>query len=145
MSGATVAADPAVRDFVGRFGDAWARPTAEGLAGLCHPEVRLVQPMMPAMRGRPEAARGFAELLARVPDLRGEVVRWSGAGELVFIELTLTGTLARRPFSWTVADRILLEDGLVRERISYFDPLPLLFESLKAPRTWPGFVRLLRG
>jgi hypothetical protein len=143
--GATAGADPAVRDFVERFRHAWARPTGEGLAAICHPEVRLVQPLMRELRGRAAAAAGFGELLRLVPDLRGEVERWSGEGELVFIELTLSGTVARRRFSWTVVDRILLEEGLVRDRISYFDPLPVVLESLRAPRNWRGFVRLLRG
>ena len=44
----------------------------------------------------------------------------------MFIELTLRGHLGSKPVEWTVVDRIILEDGLIRERRSYFDPAPLL-------------------
>jgi hypothetical protein len=145
MIEAAAASDPAVRDFVERFQAAWARPTAEGLAAICHPEVRLGQPLMRELRGRAAVAAGFGELLRAMPDLRGDVERWSREGQLVFIELTLSGTLSGRRVSWTVVDRILLEDGLVRERISYFDPLPLVLGSLRAPRSWRRFIRLMRG
>jgi hypothetical protein len=52
----------------------------------------------------------------------------------VFIELTLRGHLGRRPVEWTVVDRIILEDGLIRERRSYFDPAPLLKAVALRPR-----------
>jgi hypothetical protein len=58
------------------------------------------------------------------------------------IELTLRGTLGRRPLEWTVADRIVLHDGLMAERHSYFDPTPLLPAMLRSPR---AALRLLRG
>ncbi len=130
-------------EFVERFESTWARPSAKSLAALAHPEVVLVQPGMRTMRGRAQAERGWGELFEVLPDLRGEVLDWSGEGELVFIRLRLTARVARRPFSWTLVDRIELEDGLVRERISYFDQLPLLLETLKSPSKWPRLVRLM--
>jgi hypothetical protein len=42
--------------------------------------------------------------------------RWAETADGVFIELTLSGHLGRRPLEWTVVDRIILEDGLIRER-----------------------------
>jgi hypothetical protein len=43
----------------------------------------------------------------------------------VLMELPLRGHLGGKPLQWVVVDRIVLEDGLIRER-SYFDPAPLL-------------------
>jgi hypothetical protein len=131
-------------EFVERFAEAWSRPTGARLAALCHPEVRLVQPLMRETRGREAGARAFDELLALVPDLHAEVHRHGVTEGGVLIEFSLIGTLARRPYTWHVVDRITLEDGLVAERISYFDALPVLLESLKAPRKAPGFLKLMR-
>jgi ketosteroid isomerase-like protein len=133
----------AAAEFVTRFAETWADPSPEGLAALGHPDIVLIQPTMRTMRGRDEVQRGWRELFATMPDLRGEVLGWSSTGDVVYIHLSLRATLARRPFEWTLIDRIRLEDGLVRERISYFDPLPVVLESLKKPSRWPALVRLM--
>jgi hypothetical protein len=39
-----------------------------------------------------------------------------------------------RPIEWTVVDRIVLEDGLIRERRSYFDSVPLVKAMASRPR-----------
>ena len=141
---AAASADAAAEDFVRRFQAAWSEPRAERLGSLLHEDVVLVQPLMPRRAGREQAVRGFGRLLRAIPDLRGEVLDWRGDGSLVFIELTLSGTVAWRPFEWTLADRITLEDGVVRERVSYFDPLPLLLETLKRPSRWADLLGLMR-
>ena len=41
---------------------------------------------------------------------------------------------AKPPVEWTVVGRIILEDGLIRERRSYFDPAPLLRAVALRPR-----------
>jgi ketosteroid isomerase-like protein len=133
----------AAAEFVERFTEVWAEPTAERLAGLCHPDVVLIQPTVRTMRGRDDALQGWRELFATMPDLHGDVLGWSAAGDAVYIELRLRATIARRAFGWTLVDRIRLEDGLVRERVSYFDPTPVLLESLKRPSRWPALVRLM--
>jgi hypothetical protein len=136
------AADSAAADFVHEFARAWADPSPERLADLAHPDVRLRQPMMRPMRGRAAWREAVRELLGLVPDLRGEVVRWAASGPDLFIELRLRGTLGRRPYEWTLVDHIRLEDGLVRERVSYFDPLPLVLEGLKRPSRLLANLRL---
>ena len=46
---------------------------------------------------------------------------------------------------WTVVDRIILEDGLIRERRSYFDPAPLLKAVALRPRaSLPLLLSLLK-
>jgi hypothetical protein len=134
--------DPPAEDFVRRFAAAWADPSPECLEALAHPDVLLRQPMMRPVRGAAAWRETVRELLGLVPDLRGEVLRWAGSGQDLFIELALRGTLARRPYEWTLVDRIKLEDGLVRERVSYFDPLPLMLEGLKRPSRLPRNLRL---
>lgn len=111
--------------FVEAFAEAWAKPTPDRLAGLLHPAVRLVTPLSPVVEGRDAARAEFARLLGLLPDLHAEVHRWGAHGDVVFIEFTLHARAGGRPFQWDVVDRFLLERGLARERVSYFDSLPL--------------------
>ena len=129
-------------EFVQRFRDAWADPSPERLNALLHPDGRLVQPIEPEIRGHAEAARAWRRLFYLLSDCRAEVLSWRGADGLVFIQGHLGGTLAGRRIEWTFVDRIQLEDGLVTERIAYFDPLPLFAQILRHP---PGWLRFLRS
>jgi hypothetical protein len=128
-------------DFVQRFAEVWANPSPDRLLGLLHPEVRLVQPVEGEINGHAEVREFWDRLFALMPDLRGEVLRWAGSEDLLLIEERLYGTLGGRPVEWVTADHIRLEDGLVRERIARFDPTPLLAATIRAPRSWPQFVR----
>ena len=131
-------------DFVARFTETWADPSPERLNALLHPQGRLVQPLSKPLVGHDEHLAAWKRLFAQFPDLRAEVHDWAGSGELVFIEFTLKATIGGRPYSWPCTDRIRLEDGLVKERIAYFDPLPLVATVLRRPSAWPAFIRALR-
>ena len=129
-------------DFVKRFTEAWADPSPDRLNALLHPDGRLLQPIEPEIRGHAEAARAWRRLFYLLPDCRAEVLSWSGDDGLVFIQGRLGGTLAGRRVEWTFVDRIRLEDGLVTERIAYFDPLPVMGQILRRPQ---GLLRFLRS
>lgn len=144
MSTTTERASSDVAAFVERFIEAWAHPKLEGFAALVHPDVVLEQPMMPRMVGAGAQREGFRRLLEGFPGLRGEVLSWSGTSERLFIELRLN-VPGRRPLEWTVVDRIRLEDGLVRERITYMDSLPLLLGVLTRPWLWRPLARMQLG
>ena len=133
--------------FAERFAAGWAAggPAdrfVDHFAPLCAPDLLLIQPLSPPLRGI-EGLRSMArQLFEAMPDLRGEVLRWGPTHDGLIIELTLRGTLGRRPLEWTVADRIVLRDGLMVERRSYFDPTPLLPAMMRSPR---ASLRTLRG
>jgi SnoaL-like domain len=131
-------------DFTRRFGEAWAAPSGARLAALLTEDVHLVQPLMREIRSREAAARAFDELIALVPDLRSEVLRWGATHDGVLIEHRMQGTLGRRPYRWAVVDRLLLREGLAKERIAYFDPLPVLAQLLRRPERIPAALKLLR-
>jgi SnoaL-like domain len=131
-------------DFTRRFGEAWAAPTGERLAALLTADVHLVQPLMRPVHDRESARRAFDELFALVPDMHSDVLRWGPTEDGVLIEHRMTGTLGRRPYSWDVIDRLILEDGLARERIAHFDPFPVMAQLLRSPRRIPAALRLLR-
>ena len=133
--------------FAEQFAEGWAAggPAdrfVEHFAPLCTPQVLLVQPLSPPLRGL-EGLRRMAEpLFSAMPDLCGEVLRWAPTDDGVIIELRLYGTLGGRPVEWITVDRIILHGGLMAERRAYFDPLPLLPAMLSRPR---AALRLMRG
>jgi len=127
--------------FVQAFAEGWAG-RHERLLDLLHPDVRLIQPMMPPISGRDDARTKFLEPLLRLlPDMRIEVTRWSAAGDLLFIEWIATATLAGQPLRWTGVDRFVLAQGQAVERVAYFDAVPLIAAIVRHPSTWLSFVR----
>jgi SnoaL-like domain len=99
-----------------------------------HPNTVLIQPIAGPARGPGALRQLFEPLFTAIPDLVGDLKRWGETADGAFIELTLHGQLGGRPVEWTVVDRIILEDGLIRERQSYFNPAPLLKAIALRPR-----------
>ena len=60
--------------FAAAFADAWSAPTPDRLVALLHPDVTLLQPHLPPVRGRDAAHAELQRLLRWMPDLHGEVV-----------------------------------------------------------------------
>jgi hypothetical protein len=63
----------------------------------------------------------------------------------VFIEFTLSGTYGGRAIAWDAVDRFTFTDGLIAERVSYFDSAPLVVKLLGRPSGWERLVRLGGG
>ena len=129
------------------FAACWREPDPERfLKRFCEAmteDIRLEQPLIPASVGQAGFCAEFRRLRRFVPDLRGELKHWAWSGEYLFIELRLSGSLGRKQISWTLIDRLRLdEQGLCSERISYFDPLPLILSICLTPSCW---LRLLRS
>ncbi|HEY2385788.1 MAG TPA: nuclear transport factor 2 family protein [Candidatus Binatia bacterium] len=123
---AAAAAPPGVRDpaadFVARFADFWRPPVdLRVLETLLHPDSRLVAPGMPTTVGRAAGIEAFRSVFMLVPDLHIDVVRWRGGGDVVFIETIMRGTMNGHTLEIPAVDRITIRDGMVLERIAYFD------------------------
>src|SRR5690242_19472988 len=93
--------------FVEAFRSFWRAPSLERLGDVLREDARLVQPLAPEMRGLAAVRAVFGPIFAWLPDLRGEVDRWSASGDVVFIELRLRGTMAGRPLEWPLVDRFV--------------------------------------
>lgn len=137
---ARVDAVPAVAaEFVEGFRRFWRDPDPAELAGLLTGDVRLVQPLSPALNGIAEAQAELRRLFRWLPDMRGKVDRWRGDGEDVLIEFRLRARIGSRTVGWPVVDCFSLAGGRARERVSCFGPLPVLLQHARATRS------LLRG
>lgn len=122
--------------FVDRFEARWSKSSADALGELLTDDVVLIQPAMPSIAGKRAANDAFSRLFRLIPDLHVQVHRWAAHDQVLFIEFTLIGTFGGREVSWPAVDRFLLRDGLAAERISYFDPMPLMLTTLRRPRGW---------
>ena len=135
----------AAADFVRFFGEGWAKPKPDGFIehfrSRFHPDAHLVQPTLPPASGWPEVEERFRELFALFPDYLVTVDDWAARGDVVWIGVTHRATIGRRSVSLRGVDRVVLEDGLLRERIAFFDSLVTIPAAAAAPRTWPTLVR----
>ena len=127
-------------DFVARFADVLVGPerraTRRG-AGERRSPRRADDAGQHDARGRPGGRS--QEIFGLITDLTGEVRRWGQTDDGVLIELTLSGRLGGRPITLEAIDRLVIgEDGLATERISYFDPTPLVLTAARRPRPGRG-------
>jgi ketosteroid isomerase-like protein len=135
--------------FVAEFAQGWAEPDVEEfIAYFCarfDPEVRLSQPLASDGVGHDALRKQFRRLFTLIPDISGTVRRWAAREGTVFIELELTGTLGGKRIAWTACDVVVLRDGVVMERRSFFDPGRLLLVVLRRPSAWPRLLRSAVG
>jgi ketosteroid isomerase-like protein len=136
-----MASVPTTDPFVQRFAAAWSSRDARRLGELLHPDVVLIQPMMPVLRGRGTAVRALARFIELVPDLQITIHDAMRRDDVVFIAFSFSGTIGRRRVAWGLVDRLELIDDLVRERVSYFDPRPVSRALLRQPVTWFRLAR----
>ena len=134
-------------DFVDRFTAAWDAPSVERLNALLHPDVELIQPLQPPLRGLRDVTAAWNRIFGLIPDLRGDVLSSAVEGDDVFIELKLGGTVAGTRIEWVTLDRIKLRDGLVLQRIANFDSLVIIRQLVRHPRALAAFAKsqLSRG
>jgi hypothetical protein len=121
-------------EFVARFEAAWKVGTTEALATILHPDLCLVTPLAPALRGRTAALHLLGNFLALMPAPRIRIHRWTAAGDgFVLIEFSFYGTVGRRAVQLDLVDSFELVDGLAVRRTAYFNPAPLVRAVLTQP------------
>ncbi|MBA3592944.1 MAG: nuclear transport factor 2 family protein [Polaromonas sp.] len=111
----------AARDLVSRFETQWQRGDAEGLRDLMHEDTRNLIPPMTQPADREGVVAHFAQVLARLPDLRLAVLRWGLTGDTVMIEWRATATVAGAPLSWEGMDVMRLRDNRMYEAQVYWN------------------------
>lgn len=131
--------------FASRFEQAWKNPTADGLAALLAEDVVLIQPHLPPIRGRAAAHAEFARLFAWIPGTHSIVRSSRESGDLAFIEHELRFPVGNGTIRLPSVDRIVLRDGLIAERVVYFDQLRLMLGVLKHLSLWPGYLKYRFG
>jgi len=145
MLATTQASDSPAHRFVRVFEDGWRDPSFEPFVARflpwMHPDVRGTLPMEPVAVGHAAFREQFRRVFALFPDLRGTVKRATVDGEVAIIVVELRATLGGKPFSWTASDRFTFVGEKVAERITSFNPAPLLFAIATRPSAWGRWWR----
>lgn len=128
--------------FAAQFTDAWRSPDLAKHEAMWSDDIVLIQPMMGTLRGRQACRESFARLFALIPDLHADVHRVGHGSHEVFIEFTLSGTYGGKPIAWAAVDRFTFTDGLIAERVSYFDSTPLIGKLVARPAGWDRLARI---
>ncbi|BBX22108.1 hypothetical protein MTER_15190 [Mycolicibacter terrae] len=128
-------------EFAERFADTWRTPDLAKHEALWSEDIELVQPLMGTLRGKQACLSAFQRLFALVPDLHADVHHVGHGADRVFIEFTLSGTYGGKPIAWDAVDRFTFADGLIAQRVSYFDATPLALKLLGRPRGWDRLLR----
>jgi ketosteroid isomerase-like protein len=131
--------------FARRFTEAWRTPDLAKHEALWSDGIVLTQPMMGTLRGKRACRMAFQRLFALVPDLHADVRAVGHGSREVFIEFTLSGTYGGKPIAWDAVDRFTFTDGLIAERVSYFDSAPLVLKLAGRPRGWNRLARTGAG
>ncbi|MFC6881445.1 MULTISPECIES: nuclear transport factor 2 family protein [Actinomadura] len=122
--------------FVADFIDFWNDPSPQRIPEILHPDVVLTQPLAAPMRGIAAVQEEFRRIWRFLPDLHVQVDRWRGDGDVLFIELRLRAHAGGELVEWPGIDRFVLRDGKAVQRMTYFDPLPVLAKVVKHPSLW---------
>jgi ketosteroid isomerase-like protein len=135
----TVSQTPPQR-FLQAFEAGWRRPTYESFLATflpwMHPEVRGTLPLEPVALGHDGFRDQFRRVFSLFPDLRGTVKRAAVDGDVLRVEAELTATLGGRPIAWTASDRFTFAGELVRDRVTSFNPVPILLAVVTRPSAW---------
>jgi limonene-1,2-epoxide hydrolase len=134
-------------EFVDVFAQGWALPKPEPFLDyflpLVHPDATFAQPIFPTAHSVDGVERLFRQLFIQIPDLTAEVQRSAVSGDTIYIESLCTGTLGRKPIRFAVCDFFHIYGGLIVERRSFSDPLPVLLATVRRPRSWHRALRMV--
>jgi ketosteroid isomerase-like protein len=131
--------------FAETFAEVWRRPDLAKHEAVWSDDIVLIQPMMGTLRGKQACRESFQRLFALVPDLTATVHRVGHGKKEVFVEFTLSGTYGGKPIAWDAVDRFTFTNGLIAERVSYFDSAPLMARLLGRPSGWDRLLRTGAG
>jgi len=122
--------------FVAKFERYWSAPTAEAMATLLTEDVLLIQPLSPPTRGLSAAQARFTAIFRWIPDMRACVDEWCARDAHLYIAFRLSGTFGGGYVEWPAVDRIVLRGDYACERVSYFDPSPIVRTVALRPAAW---------
>lgn len=133
----TASSDDLHASVVARFEQGWKRPHVHAWDEMFSADVELSGPLLAGGSGIDVWHREVARLLHFLGDARGEVTGWAARGDIVFVEIALSGTAGGGPVAFTAIDRLTVgTDGAVTRRETFFDPTPLVATLLRRPRAW---------
>ncbi|MBX3506292.1 MAG: nuclear transport factor 2 family protein [Parvibaculum sp.] len=136
-------------EWVRQFDEVWEAPRErlERLLALLSDEIVLKAPTRPPVsRGKAAGRSAFLRAFRAFPDLHARSKRWAASGNVLFIEMTFSATVAGKLISWDSVDRFIFRDGEAIERIAFFqDSRAVLRQARRNPKGWKQIFRLATG
>ncbi len=124
------------------FRAGWDAPQPHGWDSFFTDTTEFVQPMLRDGIGPAVWWEEVVRVQKLLPDLRADVMRWSGSGEDLFIHIRFNATLAGKPLTWDAVDWLIVNpDARVEFRESFFDSVPIALTLLRRPRCWLAWWR----
>ena len=117
----TDAQHAAAERWVAGFAERWAKLDPDALRDLMHDDTRNLIPPMNAPANSDGVVAHFKQVLAMLPDLRLEVVRWAATDDAVFVEWAATAHVAGRALTWRGVDRVRLRGDRTCESEAFWD------------------------
>jgi hypothetical protein len=122
---------------VEEFRTGWASPEPHAWNPFFDDSMEFVQPMLRHGVGPAVWWEEISRTLKLLPDLRADVLRWSGSGEDLFIHIRFRATLAGKPLTWDAVDWLrVTPEGTAVFRESFFDSVPVATTLLRRPGSW---------
>lgn len=122
---------------VEEFRAGWASPEPHAWNPFFDDSMEFVQPMLRDGVGPAVWWEEISRTLKLLPDLRADVLRWSGSGEDLFIHIRFHATLAGKPLTWDAVDWLrVTPEGTAVLRESFFDSVPVATTLLRRPGCW---------
>ena len=123
------------RDFVGELIRAWRERDLGRLTDRFDEDVVVSTPTG-TLIGHADAERHLAGIIAALPDLTGDVIRWIWHGDELETHMMYAATVGGRILKWRGIDRYRFLDGRVVEKVSNYDHRMILRRMLRSPHGW---------
>jgi hypothetical protein len=122
---------------VEQFRVGWDRPDPHAWDDMADDAMHFVQPMLRSGVGTELWWEESSRTLRLLPDLRADVLSWSGVEETLFIHIRFSATLAGKPLTWEAVDLLRVSpEGKAVFRESFFDSAPVAATLIRRPRAW---------
>lgn len=123
------------------FKEAWASPEVKKLVDLLHSNCSLHIPGNRPCNGKEESSHEFEKLLKWLPGFCGTVKDYNCVDNIIFIEWVMHFPFKTKTLNVKALDKILASDGLIKERIVYFDSAKVFRYILVHPSEWYSYYR----
>ena len=132
--------EPAARDFVMRFADAWASRDGEAFSALWHRDGLLHYPFANRLIRGDEIGLLNELTKQQAPALTWTMLDWTLRGDVIVVEWESSNRYGERVVRWRGVDKLTLRNGRIIEEVVYSDTAPL--QALRQGVTFDPLIQL---
>jgi SnoaL-like domain len=130
-------------DFIGTLIAAWRERDLDRLIRHLDEDVVVSTPTG-TLIGKADAGRHLHGIVAMLPDLTADLIRWSWDGGELEAHMLYAATVGGRSSTWRGVDRYRFLNGKVVEKVSDYDQRKIRLRMLVSPKGWSQLLRAER-